>query len=245
VAVDAFNIAEEYQTPVLVLSDQAIGHRTDAIPPFDLAAVKVVNRRLATEAELAAVDPHHGFKRYAMTDGGVSPMTVPGQARGNYLMSGLEHDERGWPVSGAAVHQQMSEKRARKLQPVPDQYAHLTLVAGDPKADVAVVAWGAAKGAVLEAVERLKADGLRVRAVIPRLLSPFPVERIERELEGKKAIHVVEVSFSGQFHTYLRSVLRPELAARLVRHSRAGAAPLGVGEVCGFLRPQAQPMAAD
>ena len=245
VAVDAFNIAEQYQTPVLVLSDQAIGHRTDAIPPFDLGTVKVVDRRLATEVELAAVDPHHGFRRYAMTDSGVSPMTVPGQARGNYLMSGLEHDELGWPVSGSVVHQQMSEKRSRKLEAVPQEYAHLTLTAGDPKADVAVLAWGAAKGATLEAVARLGAGGVKVRAVIPRLLMPFPLERIERELEGRKVIHVVELSFSGQFYTYLRGVLKPELAARLVRHSRAGAAPLGVGEICGYLQPSAQPIAAD
>ena len=245
VAVDAFNIAERYQTPVLVLSDQAIGHRTDAIPPFDLGAVKVVDRRLATEAELAAVDPHHGFKRYAHTDDGVSPMTIPGQARGNYLMSGLEHDERGNPTSGSALHQQMSEKRARKLAAVPRDYAHLTLVAGDPEADVALLAWGAAKGAALEAVEQLAAAGVKVRAVIPRLLMPFPLERIERELEGTKTIHVVELSFSGQFYTYLRSQLRPELAARLVRHSRAGAAPLGVIEICRWLDPSAHAVAAD
>jgi 2-oxoglutarate ferredoxin oxidoreductase subunit alpha len=245
VAVDAFNIAEQYQTPVLVLSDQAIGHRTDSIPPFDLGTVKVVDRRLATEAELAAVDPHHGFRRYAMTESGVSPMTIPGQPRGNYLMSGLEHDELGWPVSGSAVHQKMSEKRARKLEAVPKDYAHLTLVAGDPQADVALLAWGAAKGAVLEAVEVLGQGGVKVRAVIPRLLMPFPVERVERELAGKKVVHVVELSYSGQFYTYLRSVLKPELAARLVRHSRAGAAPLGVGEICGFVQPSAQPIAAD
>ena len=245
VAVDAFNIAERYQTPVLVLSDQAIGHRTDAIPPFELGAVKVVDRRLATEAELAAVDPHHGFKRYAHTDDGVSPMTIPGQARGNYLMSGLEHDERGNPTSGSALHQQMSEKRARKLAAVPRDYAHLTLVAGDPEADVALLAWGAAKGAALEAVEQLAAAGVKVRAVIPRLLMPFPLERIERELEGTKTIHVVELSFSGQFYTYLRSQLRPELAARLVRHSRAGAAPLGVIEICRWLDPSARAVAAD
>ena len=245
VAVDAFNISEQYQTPVLVLSDQGIGHRTDAIPPFDLGTVKIVDRRLATEAELAAVDPHHGFKRYAMTESGVSPMTIPGQARGNYLMSGLEHDELGWPVSGSVIHQKMSEKRAHKLESVPDEYTHLMLTAGDPKADVAVLAWGAAKGAVLEAVAQLAVAGLPVRAVIPRLLMPFPIEQVERELEAKKVLHVVELSFSGQFYTYLRSVLRPELAARLVRHSRAGAAPLGVAEVCGYIRPSAQPIAAD
>ncbi len=244
-AVDAFNIAEEFQTPVIVLSDQAIGHRTDAIPPFDLAKVRVVDRRLATDAELAQVDQRHGFKRYAYTESGVSPMAVPGQVHGNYLMSGLEHDELGRPVSGSAVHQRMSEKRAGKLRVVPARYAHLLLAAGDPRADVALVAWGAAKGAAFEAVDQLAAGGVKVRALVPRLLAPFPVEAVERELEGKKAIHVVELSFSGQFYTYLRSVLRPELAARLVRHSRAGAAPLGVHEIREWIQPTAQSIAAD
>ncbi len=245
IAVDAFNIAEQYQVPVMVLSDQGIGHRTDAIRPFDLAAVKTVDRRLATEQELAQVDPHHGFKRYALTPDGVSPMTLPGQPRGNFLMSGLEHNELGAPVSGMAGHQQMSDKRYRKLAKVPEQYAHLTIVAGDAKADVGILAWGASKGAVLEAVEVLAASGVRARAVIPRLLMPFPVAQVERALEGLRALHVFELSYSGQFVTYLKSQLRPELAARLVGHPRAGGAPLGVHEITKLVAPSLQAAAAD
>jgi 2-oxoglutarate ferredoxin oxidoreductase subunit alpha len=245
IAIDAFNIAEQYQVPVIVLSDQAIGHRTDAIRPFDLSAVRTVDRRLATAEELAQVDPHHGFQRYAATPDGVSPMSVPGQARGNYLMSGLEHNELGAPVSGAAVHQQMSEKRFHKLAGVPDQYAHLLITAGDPHADVGIVAWGASKGAVLEAVEVLGASGIRARAVIPRLLMPFPTAQVERALEGLKTLHVFELSFGQQFYTYLRSQLRPELSARLVGHGRAGAAPLSVQEITKLVAPSLQAAAAD
>jgi 2-oxoglutarate ferredoxin oxidoreductase subunit alpha len=245
VAIDAFNIAERYQVPVIVLSDQGIGHRTDAILPFDLAAVKTVDRRVASDAELASVDPHHGFKRYALTEGGVSPMAIPGQAHGNFLMSGLEHDELGNPVSGAAGHQRMSEKRFRKLASVPEHYAHLTIVAGDERADVGLLAWGASKGAVLEAMAELRAGGGRVRAVIPRLLMPFPTAQIERALEDLATVHVFELSYSGQFYTYLRSQLRPELVARLVRHSRAGGSPLGVREIVRLVQAPAQAVAAD
>lgn len=245
VAIDAFNIAEQYQVPVIVLSDQGIGHRTDAIRPFDLAAVKTVDRRLATDAELAKVDPRHGFKRYAMAAGGVSPMAIPGQARGNYLMSGLEHNELGAPVSGVALHQQMSEKRFKKLASLPEAYAHLTIVSGDPHADTGILVWGAAKGAVLEAVESLAASGIRVRAVIPRLLLPFPVAQVERALEGLKVLHVFELAYSAQFYTYLRSQLRPELAARLVSHARAGGAPLGVNEIKRGVAASLQAAAAD
>jgi len=244
-AVDAFNIAEQYQVPVIVLSDQGIGHRTDAIRPFDVSKVSVVGRRLATEQELAQVDPHHGFKRYAYTPDGVSPMTIPGQAHGNFLMSGLEHDQLGNPVSGHAGHQQMSEKRFTKLATVPERYAHLMITAGDPRADVGLVAWGASKGAVLEAIEVLAAAGVRARAVIPRLLMPFPVAQMERALEGLQVIHVFELSYSGQFYTYLRSQLRPELAARLVSHPRSGGAPLGVQEITKLVAPSRQAAAAD
>jgi 2-oxoglutarate ferredoxin oxidoreductase subunit alpha len=245
VAVDAFNIAEQYQVPVIVLSDQGIGHRTDAIRPFDLSAVRTVERRLATDEELAQVDPHHGFKRYALTADGVSPMTIPGQARGNFLMSGLEHNELGAPVSGQAGHQTMSDKRFRKLADVPERYAHLTLVAGDPHADIGLLAWGASKGAVLEAVEVLGASGVRARAVIPRLLMPFPVAQVERALEGLRVLHVFELSHSGQFYTYLKGQLRPELGARLVSHARAGGAPLGVQEITKLVAPSRQAAAAD
>jgi len=245
IAVDAFNIAEQYQAPVMVLSDQGIGHRTDAIPPFDLRAVKTQDRRLATAEELAKVDPHHGFQRYTLTPDSISPMTVPGQARGNYLMSGLEHNELGAPVSGAAGHQVMSEKRYKKLAPVPAQYAHLLLTAGDAHADIGLLAWGASKGAVFEAVDVLAASGIRARAVVPRLLAPFPVEQVERSLEGLRVLHVFELSYSGQFYTYLRSQLRPELAARLVSHPRAGAAPLGVQEITKVVAPSRQAAAAD
>jgi len=245
VAVDAFNISEQYQVPVLVLSDQGIGHRTDAIRPFDLSAVRTVDRRLATAEELTKVDPHHGFKRYTLTPDGISPMTIPGQPRGNFLMSGLEHNELGAPISGAAGHQQMSDKRFRKLRSVPEQYAHLLIVEGAPDADVGLLAWGASKGAVLEALDVLAASGIRARAVIPRLLMPFPLEQMERALEGLEVLHVFELSYSQQFCTYLRSQLRPELGARLVGHGRAGAAALGVQEITKAVAPALQAAAAD
>jgi 2-oxoglutarate ferredoxin oxidoreductase subunit alpha len=172
-------------------------------------------------------------------------MTIPGQGRGNYLMSGLEHNELGAPVSGAAGHQQMSEKRFRKLKSLPERYAHLLIEAGDPKADIGLLAWGASKGAVLEAIEVLGASGIRARAVIPRLLMPFPVVQVERALEGLRVLHVFELSYSGQFYTYLRSQLRPELGARLVAHARAGGAPLGVQEITRAVAPALQAAAAD
>jgi 2-oxoglutarate ferredoxin oxidoreductase subunit alpha len=245
VTIDAFNIAEEYQTPVMILSDQFIGHRTDIVRLFDLGTVRVAERKKPTEAELAAVDHRHGFQRFAYTEDGVSPMSVPGMPGGTYLNSGLEHDILGAPVSGVAGHQKMSEKRWKKLDTVAERYGRLTVVAGDPDAELGIMAWGACKGAVLEAVQVLCAGGVKAKAVVPRLLWPLPLAMIEPELEGLKTIHVMELSYSGQFFMFLKSQLRADLAGRLVRHSRAGGAPLGVAEILEWVNAPLRRVAAD
>jgi 2-oxoglutarate ferredoxin oxidoreductase subunit alpha len=107
------------------------------------------------------------------------------------------------------------------------------------------MAWGGCKGAVLEAVQQLRAQGVKVRAVVPRLLWPFPLQHVEPALEGLKTIHVVELSYSAQFHTFLRSQLRADLAGRLVRHARAGGAPMGANEVVAWVQGAGARAAAD
>jgi 2-oxoglutarate ferredoxin oxidoreductase subunit alpha len=245
VMADAFNIAEEYQTPVLVLSDQFVGHRTEIVRPFDLSKLTVRDRKKPTDEALAAVDHRHGFARFASTDDGISPMSVPGMPGGSYLNSGLEHDALGIPLSGVAGHQKMTEKRWTKLESVAERYPHLTVVAGARDADVGIMAWGTCKGAVLEAVARLEASGVKARAVVPRLLWPFPVAGVEAALKGLRAIHVVELSYSAQFYTFLKSQLSAEVAGRLVRHARAGGAPLGVNEVLAWVGSDGRRAAAD
>ncbi len=241
VTADAFNIAEEYQTPVLVLSDQFIGHRTDIVRPYDVSKLKVVDRRRPSEAELATTGGGHHFARFAYSGDSISAMSVPGMPGGSYLNSGLEHDPFGQPSSGVLAHQMMTAKRWKKLDTVAEHYAHLTVVAGAPDAEIGIMAWGACKGAVLEAVQRLAAVDVKARAVVPRLLWPFPVQAVEAALEGLRTIHVVELSYSAQFHTFLKSQLRADLAGRLVRHARAGGSPLGAAEVLTWVgAPQAR-----
>src|SRR4029078_3589614 len=111
--VDAFNIAEEYQVPVIVLSDQLIGQRRETGDAAPLTH-DVVDRRVAV--------PTEGYQRYAGTDDGVSPMTMPGIANGMYQTNGLEHDELGRPSSSFVVHEQMNTKRYRKLEAIARRY---------------------------------------------------------------------------------------------------------------------------
>ena len=193
VTVEAFNIAEEYQTPVVVLSDQEIAQRKETVAPIDTSQFRVVSRRVPTETEL------RDYHRFRITDSGVSPISHPGMAGGNYLASGIEHNERGAPTARGDVHARMNEKRLRKLKPLQAR-RDLFLVEGDADAPLALVSWGSVAGIALEALEQARARGLRAKLIVPWLLYPVAEELWRDFFASVQAGLVVEQSHQGQLY---------------------------------------------
>lgn len=196
IAMHAFNIAEEYQMPVIILSDQFIGHRKETVPEFDTKKIKVISRKVADNPVCGK------YKRFAITDSGVSPVTYPGIKGGEYTCSGIEHNEDGGPTSRHDVHEQMSAKRAKKLKKLAEGFKQFKRY-GPAKADVGILAWGSTKGAVCETVEKAASEGMSVSALIPQLMYPLQAGVIDEFIRSCKKIAVVEMSFSGQFKHYL------------------------------------------
>lgn len=224
--VDAFNIAEEYQVPVIVLSDQLIGQRRQTIDPDALVAREVINRRIA--------EPSDEYRRYADTPDGVSPMSIPGTAGTMYQTNGLEHDETGRPSSMFSVHERMNAKRYRKLQAIGDRYKLVTRL-GAERPDVGIICWGSSAGVVREALETLNAGDLRVGGIVPRILAPLPTAELQAFVDRCSEILVIEMSYSGQFHQYLRSQIDLPRAKTDVL-ARSGGKNLSVNEVISAVR---------
>ncbi|HEX6640319.1 MAG TPA: 2-oxoglutarate synthase, partial [Thermoanaerobaculia bacterium] len=218
--VDAFNIAEEYQLPVIVLSDQDIAQRRETIDEASLVH-DVVQRRIA-EA------PDDSYLRYAVTEDGVSPMTVPGMPGGMYQTNGLEHDETGRPSAMFVTHERMNAKRYRKLEAIAKEYALFERFGvADP--ELGILCWGSSAGPVREAVERMNAQGAGVAAFVPRILAPLPVEALNAFLYPCRRVLIVETSFAGQFHRYLRSLADLPRDTRVL--ARSGGKALTVAEI--------------
>jgi 2-oxoglutarate ferredoxin oxidoreductase subunit alpha len=200
--VDAFNIAEEFQVPVIVLSDQLIAQRRETVVAASLVH-DVVERRIALPAANAE------YKRYADTEDGVSPMTMPGIAEGMYQTNGLEHDELGRPSSMYVVHERMNAKRYRKLDAIAKRYPLFRCFGADRLESLSytmgILCWGSSAGTVRDAVERMNAEGARVAAFVPRMLAPLPAAELQSFIDRCERILVVELSHSAQFHRYLRS----------------------------------------
>jgi len=220
--VAAFNIAEEAQMPVIVLSDQFIAQRRETLSMLTLDH-EVIGRQVPSAGDLRE------YKRYKDTKSGISPMSWPGMKGGEYQTNGLEHLEDGSPTSMHLVHEQMNAKRYRKLRAVRAKYSFYRRY-GAEKADVGIICWGSSKGPVKEAVQKATARGERVSAFVPQLLYPFPYHEFNEYLKTVDNVVVIELSYSAQFYKYLQTFLNlPE--ARTFVYKRSGGKNLTVGEV--------------
>jgi len=214
----AVHLAETLQVPAVVLPDQSMGQsRVVLDKPAD---IRFATRRLTAEAGPT------NYKRYALTDGGVSPMAIPGTRGAVYTADGLEHSERGTPSSQASDHLAQLDKRANKLNQA-DYSRYWAEIEGE--GDVAVVTWGSCTAPVKEALARARADGVSAKLVSLRLLAPAQPERLAAALEGVKRVLVVEQTHSAQFYRYLRSFYELPRETRVFH--RPGPLPMRPGEI--------------
>lgn len=230
VAMEAVACSERYQLPAIILSDQYIGERIESLDGRRfLDHVKVVER--------ARPELHGGerYRRYALTEDGVSPMALPGQPGGQYITSGLEHDETGAPTSSDLMHQKMSAKRARKLKGVARDF-DFARTYGSPDAKLGLICWGSIKGAVREGVRRAEAEGLKVQAYVPQLLYPLPERSLSEFLRGKETVVVLELNQGGQFYHYLRGYYPGPLPKQFLSHCRPGGKVFSIFEVLSLIR---------
>ena len=213
----AVQLAELLQVPAIVLSDQYFG-QARAVVDAPVSEGKAVERTRAKEGE--------SYKRYALTDSGVSPMALPGMPGLAYTADGLEHNERGIPSSQAADHLAQMDKRARKLAQLDPGEAWASI---EGEGEIAVVTFGSCTGPVREAFARARADGVAARLVSMRLLSPAQPERLKRALAGVKRVLVVEQNHGGQFLRYLRGEY--ELPGEVASLRRPGPLPFRPDEI--------------
>ena len=204
-ALEAAKIANKYNVPVLILSDQAIATRIEAFPEPDLEKI--------CQDLTPDLTPVADYKPYDLsTPDGTVKRVVPGTQilSGKYpIATGLEHDELGHPTGSPKLHMAMTAKRRKKL---PELAASLPVpkVYGPPEGNVLLVAWGSTEGPIREAVDRARAAGDSISALTLRHLNPLP-GKLEDIFSGFHHVFVVETNdeglygFGGQLCALLRS----------------------------------------
>ena len=201
----AFNLAEKYQCPVLILTDafQAFASRSVGVEELPFERFQVERGKTLTDAELAKLQPGE-YKRYALTADGISPRAIPGHPNAVYTSTSDEHTEFGRiededPANRIAQH----EKRMRKIETMkkemrmPEWY-------GPTDAAITLMGWGATRYAIREAVDLLNARGITANALHFIDIYPLDEARLEKELD--KAQYLIDVE--GNYTAQLAQVVR-------------------------------------
>ncbi len=203
--VRAFNLAEKYQCPVIILTELDMGQNYRTARSFDLSSVHIDRGKLLCPDDLLdTVD----FKRYEFTSDGISPRSLPSFKNGIHLAESLEHDEKGYRDEDPLNRLRMMEKRMRKLDRAAADLPSPRLW-GCQKADVGFIASGSTLGAVLEAMDRLRESSVASRFLQLRTLWPFPAAAVREFLAESRDAFVVEHNYEGQLATLIKSQVSP------------------------------------
>jgi 2-oxoglutarate ferredoxin oxidoreductase subunit alpha len=195
-AAKVFNLAEKYQMPVIHLMDKAMANCSQTYPVFDYRKFKIERGEIVTEKELEGKE----YRRFRLTETGISPRAVLGTKNGVHWYTGDEHNEVGHISEEPLNRRLMVEKRMKKLDlvekevPVEDKLKFY----GDQDSQNIVVSWGSPKGAIIESINMLKQEGLSLGFMQMRLLNPLPSAEVKKVLEGKKRIIDIEDNYLGQ-----------------------------------------------
>ena len=194
--VKALNIADKYQTVVFLLTDQYTADSNITIPMYDLSKVKI-ERHVASEKDIASDEV---YKRYKVTENGISPRLIPGSVKGQVaIIDSDEHTEEGHITEESEVRISQMEKRFRKISSIIEDDLQEPEYFGADSIDILLVGWGSTYGALRDAVKLLNDSGIKTGALSFGDIYPLPQKKLKEYKEKAKKIINVEQNFTGQF----------------------------------------------
>jgi 2-oxoglutarate ferredoxin oxidoreductase subunit alpha len=213
----SFQLAERYQTPVIVLTDFFLNNRVEKVKTLGASEAQRADWNLYPD-ELS----RGRYERYRITESGISPRAIPGTEGFLFDATGLEHTEKGRPDYSSEIHSKMTEKRHRKIQGALKDLPEPVEFSSRETLDVGVIAWGSTFGSALEAVLTGQREGMKVGALKVTSLFPYHAEAIRAFMKKCKAILIPELNFEGQ----LANLIGHLCGKDVVRLNRATGMPM-------------------
>ncbi|MDP7009032.1 MAG: 2-oxoacid:acceptor oxidoreductase subunit alpha [Phycisphaerales bacterium] len=228
--ITARQLAEAFRTPVVILTDANLA---TGQTPFKRPVPK--EEWLAPPIDQS--DWHGGTPAYAWNEEtGISPRPIPGQKGGEYVLTGLAHTPESHVAYNPQANQEGCDMRSRKLATL-ERTLTPPKVYGDESGELLLVGWGSTLGAIEEAVDRARAEGLSVSAVHLRYLSPMEVG-LEEIFSRFKKVSTIEINYSDQPETtphprpaQLALLLRAHLMREIDFWSIVPGQPLGPSKI--------------
>jgi len=217
---NAFNLAEKFQVPVLILVDKFLAEDYKTTELFDQSNLKIERGKLLSQEELNKISD---YKRYLNTEDGISPRALPGQLNVVHCAPSTEHDEAGFSHEASdalmtpETAKMMLEKRMRKLSFIEKEIKPPKLY-GPQDADITLVSWGSTKGPIFEAMKLLEKDGVKVNFLQILYLSPFPADEVKKILSSAKTVVDVENNYTAQLASLIREKTGIEIQHKILKY---------------------------
>ncbi|MBU0727947.1 2-oxoacid:acceptor oxidoreductase subunit alpha [Patescibacteria group bacterium] len=211
-AFHAFNLAEIYQCPVILLTEKYLGEGSVNLPFLDVSQLKINRGKLLSEDEIPK-----NFERFKDTASGISPRTVPGQKGGAHTASSYEHREDGYFTEEIEPVNRINERRMRKMETL-EKLLPPAKLEGEQNADVTLVCWGATYGPAYEAMEWLKRKGVSANLLHIKYLQPFQ-PGVREALEKTKMPILVEGNISSQLGGLIAEKAGVDISKKILDYS--------------------------
>jgi 2-oxoglutarate ferredoxin oxidoreductase subunit alpha len=212
--IEAFNLADRYQCPVILILDKYLSESHKTAEEFDVSGIKIERGLLLSNEELERIEE---FKRYEFTETGISPRTIPSQRGGIFTATGNEHDETGYLSEDKTVRTKMMDKRFRKFEQAEKEIPEPKLF-GPKDAEVTIIAWGSTKGPVKEAMRLLDRDGVKANFLQILYISPFPTNTVSKIIETSKRTVIVENNKTAQLASMIKEKTGKEIEHKILKY---------------------------
>jgi 2-oxoglutarate ferredoxin oxidoreductase subunit alpha len=214
--IDAFNLADEFQIPVILLTDKHLIESHTAIPPFTIDNITINRGKLLPMSPYSGKDP---YQRHQLTPDGISPRLIPGTPNALIHSDSAVHKESGFQGDDCAIASKMADKRYQKLPNLMKRLEkELQIKLHGPKqADVTIVGWGSTKGVALEVIRLLEKDNIKANFLQVIYLTPFPAEEVKAALKDQNPI-LVEGNQTAQLGGLIREHTGLEITKKVLRY---------------------------
>jgi len=226
--IKVFNLADRYQMPVIHLLDKAIANSVTTCKNFDVSKIGIHRGSMVKEITDKDKGAAGNYLRFKLSDDPISPRVVLGTKDAIFWNTGDEHTEEGHISEDPELRVQMMDKRMNKLQvalkEIPDEDKAVAYGGGD----IAIISWGSTKGAILDMMEKLAAEGTKIKFIQVRLMNPFPSELVNSMLKGVKTVIDIEMNYTGQLGSLVRQHIGREVDFKIVKYNGR---PISLDEV--------------
>jgi 2-oxoglutarate/2-oxoacid ferredoxin oxidoreductase subunit alpha len=218
-----FNFAEIFQLPVIHLLDKAIASSVMTCKTFDTNKINIDRGYFLKKINMKTQDQEKlkHFKRFELKENtAISPRPPLGTENGIFWNTGDEHDEEGHISEDPTVRIKMMDKRMGKLnlilQEIQDEDKALTY---NGSSDIVITSWGSTKGAILDTLDELNKEGIKIKFVQVKLLNPFPQQLLEKMLNSAKTIINIEMNYSSQLARLIKQNLHRDIDYEIVKYN--------------------------